>query len=246
MFCHCYWLVSESTEWWGAGMVICLEQGADLHMAQLMPLPLTVSCFSKIYIGFTFVVVAYPRSPGKGPLNGCVCVWLVSWTTSWLSRQFVCCFWALCYFSLWTFVCLQVSCFSVYIPWCSHQQLYSYDTCGWNCHWLSSAFSSNSQRTCLASAVVTVRCWQDYVGCSGSTAIYGHDAVAMLWINVAYCVKLSGRDLSYYTTTTTAVSWPLYRSTCIIRHLQSRTGGFCWCKVLLPTCPCWWETAHSD
>ena len=31
------------TEWWGAGVVICLEQGADLHMAQLMPLPLTVS-----------------------------------------------------------------------------------------------------------------------------------------------------------------------------------------------------------
>jgi len=29
-------------------MVICLERGADLHMAQLMPLPLTVSCFSKI------------------------------------------------------------------------------------------------------------------------------------------------------------------------------------------------------
>jgi len=35
-------------EWWGAGVVICLEQGADLHMAQLMPLPLTISCFSKI------------------------------------------------------------------------------------------------------------------------------------------------------------------------------------------------------
>ena len=33
-------------------MVICLERGADLHMAQLMPLPLTVSCFSKIQIGF--------------------------------------------------------------------------------------------------------------------------------------------------------------------------------------------------
>jgi len=29
------------TEWWGAGVVICLERGADLHMAQLMPLPLT-------------------------------------------------------------------------------------------------------------------------------------------------------------------------------------------------------------
>jgi len=36
------------TEWWGAGMVICLEQDADLHMAQLVPLPLAVSCFSKI------------------------------------------------------------------------------------------------------------------------------------------------------------------------------------------------------
>jgi len=39
----------------GAGMVICLQRGADLHMAQLMPLPLTVSCFSKIQIGFTFL-----------------------------------------------------------------------------------------------------------------------------------------------------------------------------------------------
>ena len=55
-------------------MVICLERGADLHMAQLMPLPLTVSCFSKILSGFTFLVPAYLGSPGKGPLNGCVCV----------------------------------------------------------------------------------------------------------------------------------------------------------------------------
>ena len=54
-------------------MVICLEQGADLHMAQLMPLPLTVSCFSKIQIGFTFLVPAYLGSP-KGPLNECVSV----------------------------------------------------------------------------------------------------------------------------------------------------------------------------
>jgi len=67
-------------------MVICLERGADL---QLMPLPLTVSCFSKIQIGFTFLVPAHPGSPGyravkrvcvtaytrvvpdKMPLNGC-------------------------------------------------------------------------------------------------------------------------------------------------------------------------------
>ena len=55
-------------------MVICLEQDADLHMAQLMPLPLTVSCLSKLQIGFTFVVPAHPGSPDKGPLNGGVCV----------------------------------------------------------------------------------------------------------------------------------------------------------------------------
>jgi len=46
-------------------MVICLEQGTDLHMAQLMPLPLTISCFSKIQIGFTFVVPAHLGSPGQ-------------------------------------------------------------------------------------------------------------------------------------------------------------------------------------
>ena len=53
------------TELWGAGMVICLELGADLHMAQLMPLPVTVSCFSKIQIDFTFPVPAHLGSPGK-------------------------------------------------------------------------------------------------------------------------------------------------------------------------------------
>ena len=58
-------------------MVICLERGADLHIAQLMPLPLTVSCFSKIQIGFTFLVPANLGSPGKGPLNGRVYVLLV-------------------------------------------------------------------------------------------------------------------------------------------------------------------------
>jgi len=45
-------------QWWGAGVVICLERGADLHTAQLMPLPLTASSFSKIQIGFTFLVPA--------------------------------------------------------------------------------------------------------------------------------------------------------------------------------------------
>ena len=56
-------------------MVICLERGADLHMAQLMPLPLTVSCFSKIHIGFTFLVLAHLGSPGQRAVKRvCVCV----------------------------------------------------------------------------------------------------------------------------------------------------------------------------
>jgi len=66
----------KKLEWWGAGMVICLERDADLHMAQLMPLLLTVSCFSKIQIGFTFLVLAHPGSPGKRAVKR-VCVFSV-------------------------------------------------------------------------------------------------------------------------------------------------------------------------
>ena len=59
-------------------MVICLEQGADLHMGQLMPLPLTVPCFSKIQIGFTFLVPAHLGSPGKRAVKRmCACVLLL-------------------------------------------------------------------------------------------------------------------------------------------------------------------------
>jgi len=54
-------------------MVICLERGADLHMAQLMPLPLTISCSSKIQIGFTFLVPTHLGSPGQRAVKR-VCV----------------------------------------------------------------------------------------------------------------------------------------------------------------------------
>jgi len=65
----------KKSEWWGAGVVICLEQGADLHMAQLMPLPLSVSCISKIQIRFTILVPAHLGSPGKRAVKRvCVCV----------------------------------------------------------------------------------------------------------------------------------------------------------------------------
>jgi len=63
----------KKTEWWSAGVVVCLEQGADLHIAQLMPLPLTVTCFSKIQIGFTFLIPAHLGSPGKRAVKR-VCV----------------------------------------------------------------------------------------------------------------------------------------------------------------------------
>jgi len=62
-------------------MIICLERGADLHMAQLMPLPLTVSFFSKIQIDFTFLLLAHLGSPRKRAVKRvcvCVCVLIIT------------------------------------------------------------------------------------------------------------------------------------------------------------------------
>jgi len=68
----------KKTKWCGAGVVICLERGADLHLTQLMPLPLTVSCFSKIQIGFIFLVTTHPGSSGQRAVKRvCVCYLLI-------------------------------------------------------------------------------------------------------------------------------------------------------------------------
>jgi len=57
-------------------VVVCLERCADLHMAQLIPLPLTVSCFSKIPIGFILLVPSHPGSPGQRAVKRvCVCIY---------------------------------------------------------------------------------------------------------------------------------------------------------------------------
>ena len=65
----------QKTEGWGAGVLICLEQGADLHTAQRIPLPLTVSCFSKIQTGFTSLLPAHPYSPGQRAVKRlCMCI----------------------------------------------------------------------------------------------------------------------------------------------------------------------------
>ena len=69
-------------------MAVCLERGADLHMAQLMPLLLTVSCFSKIQIGLPFWYRLTRVVPGKGLLNGCVCVCAAVAITGWAVKAF--------------------------------------------------------------------------------------------------------------------------------------------------------------
>jgi len=57
----------------GVGVVVRLKQGAELHIAQLMPLPLTVSCFRRIQIGFTLLIPAHLGSPGQRAVKQ-VCV----------------------------------------------------------------------------------------------------------------------------------------------------------------------------
>jgi len=106
-------------------MVICLERDADLHMVQLMPLPLTVSCFSKIQIGFTFLVPAHPGSPGHRAVKrvfmcvcvcGCVCGCV---------RVGVClCYSANVWYCLCFWQCQQLSCHTH--TWAHH----------FNCHFL--------------------------------------------------------------------------------------------------------------
>jgi len=63
----------QKTERWGAGVVICLERGADMHMVQQIPLPLTVSCFSEIQIGFYRAMLCI-RGTSHGPVSVCLSV----------------------------------------------------------------------------------------------------------------------------------------------------------------------------
>jgi len=83
-------VINLRTEWWGASVVICLERGADLHTAHLMPLPLTVSCFSKIQIGVTFLVPAHLGSPGQRAIKWvCVCNLQTVWIDIEISRAYL-------------------------------------------------------------------------------------------------------------------------------------------------------------
>ena len=100
-------------------MVICLERGADLHMAQLMPLPLTVSCFSKIQIGFTFLVPADPGIPGQRAIKRmCVCATLKMSMMMMMIISLHIGSW-LCYFAPGGVCCIAVS-LTVFMSVCSH------------------------------------------------------------------------------------------------------------------------------
>jgi len=77
-YCHFeYFSFDFQLKWCSTGVVICLERDADLYMAQLMPLPLTVSCFSKSRLVLPFWYWLTWVVPEKGPLNRCVCVFQV-------------------------------------------------------------------------------------------------------------------------------------------------------------------------
>jgi len=80
------------TEWWDAGMVMCLGQGADLHIAQLMPLPLTISCSSKsrlvlpFWCQLTRVVLDEIQEGRIMVVCVCVCVCVCVWMCATVAR----------------------------------------------------------------------------------------------------------------------------------------------------------------
>ena len=124
-------------------MVICLERCAafrgcqnpinglcDLHMAQLMPLPLTVSCFSKIQIGFTSLLPAHPGSPGQRAVKrlcvSCLLFELFGWLVGWLVVVWLVGCWLVgylvvllvaCFLIGWLIVCLVVCLFGWLVGW---------------------------------------------------------------------------------------------------------------------------------
>ena len=144
-------------------------------------------CFSRIQIGFTFLVPAHPASPWQRAVKRvCVCM---------LFRVL-----------FWLHVCIS-SCRLLHVNKIAE-------------NWYSQA----------AQGGVLVR-KRRFVSFVGRKYLLHVLEFFIFNIRVAF--------------TTSQQPPPLYRSTCISRHLQLRTGGFCWCKVSLPACPCWRQPARS-
>ena len=60
------------------------------------------------------------------------------------------------------------------------------------------------------------------------------------------CLNFTVRKKLCLDYNQTTILQPLYRSTCVRRHLQLTAGGFCWCKVLLPACLCWLQLVQLN
>jgi len=103
------------TEWWGVGMVICLGWAADLHMAQLIPLLLTVSCSRKSRLVLVFLLPAYPGSAGQNPESHKMVV-VVVWYRSTLASMCL----SVCP-SVWAVLTVPSDSHSVWHNWCSSQ-----------------------------------------------------------------------------------------------------------------------------
>ena len=223
-------------EWWGASMVICLERGADLHMAQLMLLPLTVCCFSKIQIGFTFLVPAHPGSPGKRTIKR-VCVFCKN---AWKWQEIIClpCISVVTYFwHIVTYVCNLGFVCNVRSTCCNDcwfcVQRILHVNASTLCHWVM----LTARRVSHSATWPRVHHWH-HAGLSPFNRCMYTLPDSACWLpSILYRYKARSTPLHYNTTITTTVLWTLRRSACISWHLQLRTGGFCRCRVLLPTCP---------
>ena len=74
------------TEWWGAGVVICLERGADLHMAQLVPCHSLSLASVKSRRFFTFLVPAHPGGPKQRAVKR-VCLLFLHYLNCYIDGQ---------------------------------------------------------------------------------------------------------------------------------------------------------------
>jgi len=118
-------------------MVICLERSADLHTAQLMPLPLTVSCFGKIQIGFSFLVLAHLGSPRKRAVKRvCVCVWLNNSNKWWWQVRPVLLLMYLAFAVLWISGCWHMLVIPLNVYVFSGSRCVVWVKCDWLSDWL--------------------------------------------------------------------------------------------------------------
>jgi len=146
-----------------SGMVICLEWGADLHTAQLMPQPLTVSCFSKSRL----VLLLYHRL-NRVVLNECIinCAWL--WDYSQLTKLSILRTWSTLEHSMKDWMCSRSKIKQNY----RRQQL----TC--NSQWILSDFIAEQNLAGISAHMLIIFCCQLGIDMTHHTAfMLKHDII---------------------------------------------------------------------